>query len=201
MLAFQCFSRCTHHFCRWRGDVQKYFGPTGQHSGHERVWCALSCPSLHRSQDPRGKAGFCFYRVFQIGRFGIWVLFFCLFFTVKFSTSHLQAHWYNVRYRGSNYPPEIVRREDLVERPVSEFCHKPFIISESTSIIHQVYFGLKKKNLKWKLFYLSPGSRCFGLWHWDHQTSTKVPWRRDGPDYDDLLHDWWTGQFYSLHTL
>uniref|UniRef100_A0A3P8WLR8 DNA polymerase epsilon catalytic subunit n=1 Tax=Cynoglossus semilaevis TaxID=244447 RepID=A0A3P8WLR8_CYNSE len=27
------------------------------------------------------------------------------------------AHWYNVRYRGSNYPPEIVRREDLVERP------------------------------------------------------------------------------------
>ncbi|KAA0716868.1 DNA polymerase epsilon catalytic subunit A [Triplophysa tibetana] len=27
------------------------------------------------------------------------------------------AHWYNVRYRGSAYPPEIVRREDLVERP------------------------------------------------------------------------------------
>lgn len=27
------------------------------------------------------------------------------------------AHWYNVRYRGSNYPPEIVRRDDLVERP------------------------------------------------------------------------------------
>lgn len=29
-----------------------------------------------------------------------------------------QAHWYNVRYRGSAYPPEIVRRDDLVERPV-----------------------------------------------------------------------------------
>nr|XP_023689121.1 DNA polymerase epsilon catalytic subunit A [Paramormyrops kingsleyae]XP_023689122.1 DNA polymerase epsilon catalytic subunit A [Paramormyrops kingsleyae]XP_023689123.1 DNA polymerase epsilon catalytic subunit A [Paramormyrops kingsleyae] len=27
------------------------------------------------------------------------------------------AHWYNVRYRGSLYPPEIVRRDDLVERP------------------------------------------------------------------------------------
>ncbi|XP_016428215.1 DNA polymerase epsilon catalytic subunit A [Sinocyclocheilus rhinocerous] len=27
------------------------------------------------------------------------------------------AHWYNVRYRGSAYPPEIVRRDDLVERP------------------------------------------------------------------------------------
>ncbi|XP_020776588.1 DNA polymerase epsilon catalytic subunit A [Boleophthalmus pectinirostris] len=27
------------------------------------------------------------------------------------------AHWYNVRYRGSSYPPEIVRRDDLVERP------------------------------------------------------------------------------------
>uniref|UniRef100_A0A4W4F1C0 DNA polymerase epsilon catalytic subunit n=1 Tax=Electrophorus electricus TaxID=8005 RepID=A0A4W4F1C0_ELEEL len=27
------------------------------------------------------------------------------------------AHWYNVRYRGSVYPPEIVRRDDLVERP------------------------------------------------------------------------------------
>ncbi|XP_019956457.2 DNA polymerase epsilon catalytic subunit A [Paralichthys olivaceus] len=27
------------------------------------------------------------------------------------------AHWYNVRYRGSTYPPEIVRRDDLVERP------------------------------------------------------------------------------------
>uniref|UniRef100_A0A669ECA5 DNA polymerase epsilon catalytic subunit n=1 Tax=Oreochromis niloticus TaxID=8128 RepID=A0A669ECA5_ORENI len=31
------------------------------------------------------------------------------------------AHWYNVRYRGSAYPPEIVRRDDLVERPVSGF--------------------------------------------------------------------------------
>ncbi|CAL8327108.1 unnamed protein product, partial [Arctogadus glacialis] len=27
------------------------------------------------------------------------------------------AHWYNVRYRGTAYPPEIVRRDDLVERP------------------------------------------------------------------------------------
>uniref|UniRef100_A0A8C0HBU2 DNA polymerase epsilon catalytic subunit n=1 Tax=Chelonoidis abingdonii TaxID=106734 RepID=A0A8C0HBU2_CHEAB len=27
------------------------------------------------------------------------------------------AHWYNVRYRGSIYPPEITRRDDLVERP------------------------------------------------------------------------------------
>ncbi|XP_038229567.1 DNA polymerase epsilon catalytic subunit A isoform X3 [Dermochelys coriacea] len=27
------------------------------------------------------------------------------------------AHWYNVRYRGSMYPPEITRRDDLVERP------------------------------------------------------------------------------------
>ncbi|XP_066545416.1 DNA polymerase epsilon catalytic subunit A [Amia ocellicauda] len=27
------------------------------------------------------------------------------------------AHWYNVRYRGSAYPPEIARRDDLVERP------------------------------------------------------------------------------------
>nr|XP_033811806.1 DNA polymerase epsilon catalytic subunit A [Geotrypetes seraphini] len=27
------------------------------------------------------------------------------------------AHWYNVRYRGNVYPPEIVRRDDLVERP------------------------------------------------------------------------------------
>ncbi|KAK0148516.1 DNA polymerase epsilon catalytic subunit A [Merluccius polli] len=27
------------------------------------------------------------------------------------------AHWYNVRYRGSAYPPEIIRRDDLVERP------------------------------------------------------------------------------------
>lgn len=30
-----------------------------------------------------------------------------------------QAHWYNVRYRGSTFPPEITRRDDLVERPVS----------------------------------------------------------------------------------
>ncbi|XP_067406281.1 DNA polymerase epsilon catalytic subunit A [Emydura macquarii macquarii] len=27
------------------------------------------------------------------------------------------AHWYNVRYQGSSYPPEITRRDDLVERP------------------------------------------------------------------------------------
>uniref|UniRef100_A0A6Q2YZ91 DNA polymerase epsilon catalytic subunit n=1 Tax=Esox lucius TaxID=8010 RepID=A0A6Q2YZ91_ESOLU len=27
------------------------------------------------------------------------------------------AHWYNVRYRGSAYPPEITLRSDLVERP------------------------------------------------------------------------------------
>uniref|UniRef100_A0A8C2PPD4 DNA polymerase epsilon catalytic subunit n=1 Tax=Cyprinus carpio TaxID=7962 RepID=A0A8C2PPD4_CYPCA len=27
------------------------------------------------------------------------------------------AHWYNVLYRGSAYPPEIVCRDDLVERP------------------------------------------------------------------------------------
>uniref|UniRef100_A0A670JRN3 DNA polymerase epsilon catalytic subunit n=1 Tax=Podarcis muralis TaxID=64176 RepID=A0A670JRN3_PODMU len=27
------------------------------------------------------------------------------------------AHWYNVRYRGSSFPPEITRRDDLVERP------------------------------------------------------------------------------------
>lgn len=35
-----------------------------------------------------------------------------------FPISISQAHWYNVRYRGSAYPPEIVRRDDLVERPV-----------------------------------------------------------------------------------
>ncbi|TSU24182.1 DNA polymerase epsilon catalytic subunit A [Bagarius yarrelli] len=29
----------------------------------------------------------------------------------------ITAHWYNVRYRGSAYPPEILRRDDLVERP------------------------------------------------------------------------------------
>ncbi|KAG7263406.1 hypothetical protein CRUP_007412, partial [Coryphaenoides rupestris] len=29
----------------------------------------------------------------------------------------IHAHWYNVRYRGSAYPPEIIRRDDLVERP------------------------------------------------------------------------------------
>lgn len=33
-----------------------------------------------------------------------------------------QAHWYNVRYRGGAYLPEIVRRDDLVERPVPGFC-------------------------------------------------------------------------------
>ncbi|XP_066459860.1 DNA polymerase epsilon catalytic subunit A [Eleutherodactylus coqui] len=27
------------------------------------------------------------------------------------------AHWYNIRYRGSSSPPEIIRRDDLVERP------------------------------------------------------------------------------------
>ncbi|XP_078523382.1 DNA polymerase epsilon catalytic subunit A isoform X2 [Lissotriton helveticus] len=27
------------------------------------------------------------------------------------------AHWYNIRYRGSTFPPEITRRDDLVERP------------------------------------------------------------------------------------
>uniref|UniRef100_A0A3P9H1R7 DNA polymerase epsilon catalytic subunit n=1 Tax=Oryzias latipes TaxID=8090 RepID=A0A3P9H1R7_ORYLA len=27
------------------------------------------------------------------------------------------AHWYNVRYRSNAYPPEIIRRDDLVERP------------------------------------------------------------------------------------
>ncbi|KAL2298672.1 hypothetical protein Nmel_015678 [Mimus melanotis] len=27
------------------------------------------------------------------------------------------AHWYNVRYQGNTYPPEITRRDDLVERP------------------------------------------------------------------------------------
>ncbi|XP_064424312.1 DNA polymerase epsilon catalytic subunit A [Latimeria chalumnae] len=27
------------------------------------------------------------------------------------------AHWYNIRNRGSSYPPEIARRDDLVERP------------------------------------------------------------------------------------
>ncbi|XP_073410903.1 DNA polymerase epsilon catalytic subunit A [Dendrobates tinctorius] len=27
------------------------------------------------------------------------------------------AHWYNIRYRGSTAPPEIIRRDDLVERP------------------------------------------------------------------------------------
>ncbi|XP_048412228.2 DNA polymerase epsilon catalytic subunit A isoform X2 [Stegostoma tigrinum] len=27
------------------------------------------------------------------------------------------AHWYNIRIRGGAYPPEIIRRDDLVERP------------------------------------------------------------------------------------
>ncbi|XP_025029434.1 DNA polymerase epsilon catalytic subunit A-like [Python bivittatus] len=27
------------------------------------------------------------------------------------------AHWYNVRHRGVSFPPEITRRDDLVERP------------------------------------------------------------------------------------
>ena len=37
-----------------------------------------------------------------------------------------QAHWYNVRFRGSAYPPEIVRRDDLVERPVSRCDYQLF---------------------------------------------------------------------------
>lgn len=31
----------------------------------------------------------------------------------------LQAHWYNVRFRGNAFPVELTRRDDLVERPVS----------------------------------------------------------------------------------
>ncbi|XP_060547856.1 DNA polymerase epsilon catalytic subunit A [Pantherophis guttatus] len=27
------------------------------------------------------------------------------------------AHWYNVHHRGSSFPPEIIRRDDMVERP------------------------------------------------------------------------------------
>lgn len=31
----------------------------------------------------------------------------------------MQAHWYNVKFRGNAFPVEIARRDDLVERPVS----------------------------------------------------------------------------------
>lgn len=41
--------------------------------------------------------------------------------TMSVCLSVCQAHWYNVRYRSSAYPPEIVRRDDLVERPVRQF--------------------------------------------------------------------------------
>lgn len=54
-----------------------------------------------------------------------------------------QAHWYNVRYRGSAYPPEIVRRDDLVERPVQRLygscCNKHFA-PNSVSLVSQMIF-------------------------------------------------------------
>lgn len=58
------------------------------------------------------KLDFCCPSVLQV-LYDLYVLA-VLIFTVFIS----QAHWYNVRYRGSTYPPEIVRRDDLVERPV-----------------------------------------------------------------------------------
>lgn len=54
----QCLVRRQCDLSRWRRDVEEYFRPVGQHSGHERVWCALSCAIVHRPQDPRGKDRF-----------------------------------------------------------------------------------------------------------------------------------------------
>ncbi|KTG05421.1 hypothetical protein cypCar_00016258, partial [Cyprinus carpio] len=41
----------------------------------------------------------------------------CVSIDLKIHVVKKQAHWYNVLYRGSAYPPEIVCRDDLVERP------------------------------------------------------------------------------------
>lgn len=112
-----------------------------------------------------------------------------------FPISISQAHWYNVRYRGSAYPPEIVRRDDLVERPVWGFYR---LCCNMGSAIYSVS-RLATTRMK-DCFLLFLGPCCFGFWHRDHQTSSEISRRRDRPDYDDLLHDRWTGELYFIYT-
>lgn len=70
-----------------------------------------------------------------------------------------------------------------MERPVSEFCHKPFIISESTSIIHQVYFGLKKKisNESCFIFLQDPVVLAFDI------ETTKLPLKFPDAETDQIM--------------
>lgn len=55
-----------------------------------------------------------------------------------------QAHWYNVRNRGSAYPPEIVRRDDLVERPVSSSMTELFNFSTESLPRHSPWHDTYK---------------------------------------------------------
>lgn len=111
---------------------------------------------------------------------------------LTFTAAVFQAHWYNVQYRGSTYPPEIVRRDDLVERPVRGL--------NTLNMKHLFFQGCIWLSVKhWFLFF--PGPCCSSFWHWDHQTPTEIPRCRERSDYDDFLHDWWTGKMHFSHTV
>lgn len=132
------FQRLVRRKCdlrRWWEDAQEHLRPVGQHSGYEGVWCSLSCPIVHRPQDPCGRNVFVYLICF--GKPNI-----CTNYSN--SNSVCQAHWYNVRYRSSVYPPEIVRRDDLVERPVRQFygwcCSKNYVINHQITLVSFWFF-------------------------------------------------------------
>ena len=158
--------------------LQEDVGPAGQRGGHEGVRRALPRPCVHRPEDPRGEARF--RSALLWGRSGG--------SGCSDAPSSPQAHWYNVRYRGTAYPPEIVRRDDLVERPVRTPAAAPYLVLASGSFPGGHHVCLCSS--------LGPGRS--GLRHRDHQAASEVPGRGDGPDHDDLLHDRRTG-VGSLH--
>lgn len=66
----------------------------------------------------------------------------------------------------------------------------------------------------WKPHHKPPGGPtsvarlyCISLWYWDYQAAPQVPRCKYRPNYDDILHDWWPGEWnenlkktrYSIH--
>lgn len=191
LVFLQCLVGGQRDLSRWRRDVKEYFWPVGQHCGHERVRCALSCPIVHRPQDPRGKDRFVLSQ---------WK---------SFDISYPQSAHLHCLYVLGSLVQCSIQRQLLPARDCTErwSCRATgmrillFMTQQNMDHLYCNYEALTVPPTFYELlFYVLLGPSCFGFWHRDDETPTKISRCRNRSDYDDLLHDRRTSEFLcTLH--
>lgn len=182
----QCLVRWKCDLSRWWGDAQEHLRPVAQHRGYEGVWRSLSCPTVHRPQDPCGKNVLAFLICFGKGD---------MYLRSCNSNSVL-----SLRLTGTTFDTEaaLIHQKLSGEMILWRDRYDSFMDYVATRILQLTLCPFDFWFSFWWFFFffrIFPGPCRAGFWHWDHQTSSEISRCRNWPDYDDLLHDWWTGKF------